>query len=544
MTLPVTLVQGAYIVAGLSFILALAGLSKHESARAGNRFGIIGMAIALVATILAATGGVSVANVGALTVGIEGSGWFGLAMILAAMGIGAAIGLDRARKVEMTGMPELIAMLHSFVGLAAVLVGWNSSYEKTLYPGIHSVEVMVGVFIGAVTFTGSIVAFLKLSARIKSAPLMLPGRNWINLGAIGAFVVLTVVYVLVPEDSVALRSSLLGLVTLIALGLGWHLVASIGGGDMPVVVSMLNSYSGWAAAAAGFLLGNDLLIITGALVGSSGAYLSYIMCRAMNRSFISVIAGGFGVEGGTIATDVDYGEHREITAQAAADLLSEARSVVITPGYGMAVAQAQYPVADLTRKLRERGIDVKFAIHPVAGRLPGHMNVLLAEAKVPYDIVLEMDEVNDDLKDVDVVLVIGANDTVNPAAAEDPTSPIAGMPVIRVWEAETGHRVQAVDGHRLRRRAEPAVLQGEHPDALRRRQGPRRGHPQGPLTRRALFAASAEVVALATTSALTPGARRTVKPRTRARRRRPTTTAPRAVASASATEPIALSSGG
>ena len=436
MTLPVTLVQGAYIVAGLSFILALAGLSKHESARAGNRFGIIGMAIALVATILAATGGVSVANVGALTVGIEGSGWFGLAMILAAMGIGAAIGLDRARKVEMTGMPELIAMLHSFVGLAAVLVGWNSSYEKTLYPGIHSVEVMVGVFIGAVTFTGSIVAFLKLSARIKSAPLMLPGRNWINLGAIGAFVVLTVVYVLIPEDSVALRASLLGLVTLIALGLGWHLVASIGGGDMPVVVSMLNSYSGWAAAAAGFLLGNDLLIITGALVGSSGAYLSYIMCRAMNRSFISVIAGGFGVEGGTIATDVDYGEHREITAQAAADLLSEARSVVITPGYGMAVAQAQYPVADLTRKLRERGIDVKFGIHPVAGRLPGHMNVLLAEAKVPYDIVLEMDEINDDLAGVDVVLVIGANDTVNPAAAEDPTSPIAGMPVIRVWEAE------------------------------------------------------------------------------------------------------------
>jgi NAD(P) transhydrogenase subunit beta len=280
------------------------------------------------------------------------------------------------------------------------------------------------------------VAFLKLSARIKSAPLMLPGRNWINLGAIAAFLVLTVVYVLLPTDATIARSSLLGVVTLIALGLGWHLVASIGGGDMPVVVSMLNSYSGWAAAAAGFLLGNDLLIITGALVGSSGAYLSYIMCRAMNRSFISVIAGGFGVEGGTVATDVDYGEHREITAEGAADLLNEARTVVITPGYGMAVAQAQYPVADLTKKLRARGVDVKFAIHPVAGRLPGHMNVLLAEAKVPYDIVLEMDEVNDDLKDVDVVLVIGANDTVNPAAAEDPTSPIAGMPVIRVWEAE------------------------------------------------------------------------------------------------------------
>jgi len=436
MTVSATLVQGAYIVAGLSFILALAGLSRHESARNGNRFGIIGMGIALVATVVAATAGVSVAEVGPISVGIEGSGWFGLAMILAAMGIGAAIGLDRARKVEMTGMPELIAMLHSFVGLAAVLVGWNSSYEKAAYPGIHSVEVMVGVFIGAVTFTGSIVAFLKLSARIKSAPLMLPGRNWINLGAIGAFVVLTVVYVLIPEDNVFARASLLGVVTLIALALGWHLVASIGGGDMPVVVSMLNSYSGWAAAAAGFLLGNDLLIITGALVGSSGAYLSYIMCRAMNRSFISVIAGGFGVEGGTIAADVDYGEYREITAEGAADLLTSASSVVITPGYGMAVAQAQYPVADLTKKLRERGIDVKFAIHPVAGRLPGHMNVLLAEAKVPYDIVLEMDEVNDDLKGVDVVLVIGANDTVNPAAAEDPTSPIAGMPVIRVWEAD------------------------------------------------------------------------------------------------------------
>ena len=436
MNVPVTLVQGAYIVAGLSFILALAGLSRHESARAGNRFGIIGMTIALVATIVAATGGVSVADVGAVTIGTKGSGWFGLALILAAMGIGAAIGLDRARKVEMTGMPELIAILHSFVGLAAVLVGWNSSTETALYPGIHSAEVMVGVFIGAVTFTGSIVAFLKLSGRIRSAPLMLPGRNWINLGAIGAFLVLTVVYVLLPQDADVAQATLLGLVTLIALGLGWHLVASIGGGDMPVVVSMLNSYSGWAAAAAGFLLGNDLLIITGALVGSSGAYLSYIMCRAMNRSFISVIAGGFGVEGGTVASDVDYGDYREVTAEAAADLLNGARSVVITPGYGMAVAQAQYPVADLTRKLRDRGIDVKFGIHPVAGRLPGHMNVLLAEAKVPYDIVLEMDEVNDDLAATDVVLVIGANDTVNPAAAEDPTSPIAGMPVIRVWEAE------------------------------------------------------------------------------------------------------------
>ena len=434
MSLPVTLVQGAYIVAGLSFILALAGLSRHETARAGNRFGIIGMTIALVATILAATAGTSV-SAGRVEVSTEGSGGFGLALILAAMGIGAVIGLDRAKKVEMTGMPELIAMLHSFVGLAAVLVGWNSSVEDTPYPVIHDVEVAIGVFIGAVTFTGSIVAFLKLSARIKSAPLMLPGRNWISLGASAAVFGLTMAYVVMPADETMARRAVLVLITAVALALGWHLVASIGGGDMPVVVSMLNSYSGWAAAAAGFLLGNDLLIITGALVGSSGAYLSYIMCRAMNRSFISVIAGGFGVEAGTVAADVDYGEHREITAEGAAAMLTDARSVVITPGYGMAVAQAQYPVADLTRKLRERGIDVKFAIHPVAGRLPGHMNVLLAEAKVPYDIVLEMDEVNDDLKDVDVVLVIGANDTVNPAASEDPTSPIAGMPVVRVWEA-------------------------------------------------------------------------------------------------------------
>jgi NAD(P) transhydrogenase subunit beta len=328
-------------------------------------------------------------------------------------------------------------MLHSFVGLAAVLVGWNSSYETNVpYPGIHDVEVFVGVFIGAVTFTGSIVAYLKLSAKIKSAPLMLPAHNAINLGIIVAFFVMTAAYTMIPADDLVLRQSLLGAMTLLALFLGWHLVASIGGGDMPVVVSMLNSYSGWAAAAAGFLLNNDLLIITGALVGSSGAYLSYIMCRAMNRSFISVIAGGFGVEAGTVASDVDYGEHREITAEGAADLLTEAHSVIITPGYGMAVAQAQYPVAELTRKLRERGIDVRFGIHPVAGRLPGHMNVLLAEAKVPYDIVLEMDEVNPDMPATDVVLVIGANDTVNPAAIDEPSSPIAGMPVLTVWQAK------------------------------------------------------------------------------------------------------------
>ncbi|MGB7818523.1 MAG: Re/Si-specific NAD(P)(+) transhydrogenase subunit beta [Ornithinibacter sp.] len=436
MTLSLSLVQGAYIVAGLLFILALAGLSRHETASAGNRFGIIGMTLALVITIVAATAGVDAAPLGPGGADLDGSGLLGLGLIVVAMVIGALIGLDRARAVEMTGMPELIAMLHSFVGLTAVLVGWNSAAEASLYPTIHDVEVSVGVFIGAVTFTGSIVAYLKLSARISSAPLTLPGRNALNLGALAAFVVLTVAYAAVPEESTGLRTSLLVLLTVVALALGWHLVASIGGGDMPVVVSMLNSYSGWAAAAAGFLLGNDLLIITGALVGSSGAYLSYIMCRAMNRSFISVIAGGFGVAAGTVSDDTDYGEHREITAEGVAAMLSGADSVLITPGYGMAVAQAQYPVADLTRKLRDRGVDVRFGIHPVAGRLPGHMNVLLAEAKVPYDIVLEMDEVNDDLADTDVVLVIGANDTVNPAASEDPASPIAGMPVLRVWEAE------------------------------------------------------------------------------------------------------------
>ena len=429
-----TLVQGAYIVAGLLFILALSGLSKHETARMGNRYGIVGMAIALVVTVIAAIAGTKSAG----AVVAEGSGWAGAAFIVPAMAVAAVIGVTLARRVQMTGMPELIAMLHSFVGLAAVLVGWNSSYEgATAYPKIHDVEVFVGVFIGAVTLTGSIVAYLKLSAKIKSAPLSLPAHNAINLGIVGAFVVMTVIYTLVPSSDIATRQAILGLMTLMALFLGWHLVMSIGGGDMPVVVSMLNSYSGWAAAAAGFLLNNDLLIITGALVGSSGAYLSYIMCRAMNRSFISVIAGGFGVEAGTSAGgDTDYGEHREITAQGAAELLEGAHSVIITPGYGMATAQAQHAVAQLTKNLRGKGVNVRFGIHPVAGRLPGHMNVLLAEAKVPYDIVLEMDEINDDFPDTDVVLVIGANDTVNPAAIDEPGSPIAGMPVLHVWEAK------------------------------------------------------------------------------------------------------------
>jgi H+-translocating NAD(P) transhydrogenase subunit beta len=411
------LVTAAYIVAAVLFVLALAGLSKHESAKEGNSYGVTGMVIALVATIWLA---VSRSSHGLLTV----------LLIAVAMAIGAAIGLWRARVVKMTQMPELVAMLHSFVGLAAVLVGYNSFLE----PGagatsetIHLVEVFLGVFIGAVTFTGSIVAFLKLSERMKSAPLVLPARHWLNLLAVvvsaGLMAWFLASHSIVP----------LAIMTVVALAFGWHLVASIGGGDMPVVISMLNSYSGWAAAAAGFMLGNDLLIVTGALVGSSGAILSYIMCRAMNRSFVSVIAGGFGQEVAT-GDAKDYGEHRETSAADVAAMLQDVSSVVITPGYGMAVAQAQYPVAELTSRLRKKGVNVRFGIHPVAGRLPGHMNVLLAEAKVPYDIVLEMDEVNPDLSDTDLVLVIGANDTVNPSA-EEPGSPIAGMPVLEVWKA-------------------------------------------------------------------------------------------------------------
>ncbi|GAB3134183.1 Re/Si-specific NAD(P)(+) transhydrogenase subunit beta [Tsukamurella serpentis] len=429
----------AYIIASLLFILSLAGLSKHESSKSGLTYGIAGMALALLATIALA-----VQHVFDLE-GLE-MPWLPVALMAGAIAIGAVIGLWRARIVEMTGMPELIALLHSFVGLAAVLIGWNGAIggphlsevapdDRGAMIGIHAAEVAIGIFIGAVTLTGSIVANLKLSAKMKSAPLMLPGKNFINVGSLVVFAVLTAVYVAreVKDDTTGFV--LLGVITALALFLGWHLVASIGGGDMPVVISMLNSYSGWAAAASGFLLGNDLLIVTGALVGSSGAYLSYIMCKAMNRSFISVIAGGFGIEAGP-ADDKDYGEHREVNAEQVAELLTGAKSVVITPGYGMAVAQAQYGVAELTRKLRDKGVDVRFGIHPVAGRLPGHMNVLLAEAKVPYDVVLEMDEINDDFADTDVVLVIGANDTVNPAASEDPGSPIAGMPVLTVWEAE------------------------------------------------------------------------------------------------------------
>jgi NAD(P) transhydrogenase subunit beta len=402
--------------------MSLAGLSKHETGRTGIRYGIAGMTVAIAVTVWLSLSG-----------SWTDSTLLGVGLLVAALIVGAVIGLWRAKVVAMTGMPELIALFHSFVGLTAVLVGWNGAlHAKDLSPelaGVHSAEVFIGVFIGAVTFTGSIVAYLKLSAKMSSKPLILPGRNLLNLFALLGFVVLTVAYVTTPV------LGLLIAVTILALALGWHLVASIGGGDMPVVVSMLNSYSGWAAAATGFLLGNDLLIVTGALVGSSGAYLSYIMCRAMNRSFVSVIFGGYGIEAPS-ESDEEVGEHTETDAASVAELLSNAKTVVITPGYGMAVAQAQYPVAELAKKLREKGVEVRFGIHPVAGRLPGHMNVLLAEAKVPYDIVLEMDEINEDLASTNVVLVIGANDTVNPAATENPSSPIAGMPVLKVWEAE------------------------------------------------------------------------------------------------------------
>ena len=416
-----TIVQAAYIVSALLFIMALAGLSKHETAKTGNAYGVTGMTIAIVATVGLA--------LNSPAIGVPAT----VALIVVAMSIGAAIGLWRAKSVEMTQMPELIAILHSLVGAAAVLVGYNSFLTDKGLVGalanIHSVEVFLGVFIGAVTMTGSVVAFLKLSTRISSKPLTLPQRHKMNLAALLVSAGLMVWFV--NSGSVVP----LLIMTVIALALGWHLVASIGGGDMPVVISMLNSYSGWAAAAAGFMLNNDLLIVVGALVGSSGAILSYIMCRAMGRSFISVIAGGFG--GAPVSTEEkDYGDFRETNATEVAELLKNSSSVVITPGYGMAVAQAQYPVADLTARLRKLGVTVRFGIHPVAGRLPGHMNVLLAEAKVPYDIVLEMDEINDDLANTDVVLVIGANDTVNPSAEDDPGSPIAGMPVIQVWHAK------------------------------------------------------------------------------------------------------------
>ncbi|MCJ8304544.1 Re/Si-specific NAD(P)(+) transhydrogenase subunit beta [Shewanella sp.] len=418
------LLSAAYLIAAVLFIFSLAGLSKQETAQRGNFLGMLGMAIAIVATLASTQ--------------IDGNSW----IITGAMAIGAAIGIRLALKVEMTEMPELVAILHSFVGLAAVLVGFSSALDHgTLMDAvsgqidpvaktIHDVEVFLGIFIGGVTFTGSIVAFAKLRGLVKSTPKALPGAHWLNLAMLVASVALGIYYM--QTDAIGA----LVLMTAIAFVFGYNLVSAIGGADMPVVVSMLNSYSGWAAASAGFMLGNDLLIITGALVGSSGAILSYIMCKAMNRSFISVILGGFGAEGGTVIIgDGEQGEHRETQAEDVAEMLKNARTVIIAPGYGMAVAQAQYPVAEITKKLRDRGVKVRFAIHPVAGRLPGHMNVLLAEAKLPYDIVMEMDEINADFANTDVVLVIGANDTVNPAAKE-PGSPIAGMPVLEVWNAD------------------------------------------------------------------------------------------------------------
>ncbi|MWP61506.1 Re/Si-specific NAD(P)(+) transhydrogenase subunit beta [Gilliamella sp. Pas-s25] len=415
------IIQAAYVIAALLFIFSLRGLSNQESAKSGNIYGMIGMAIALIAAVASIKGG--------------------LHWIIIAMVIGAAIGLYLAKKVEMTQMPELVALLHSFVGMAAVLVGFNSFLAHNFQGAngeltVHLVEIFVGIFIGAVTFSGSIVAFGKLNGRISSKPLSIPNKHYWNLAAIVVSIILMFVFVKC-ESGIAATISLL-IMTIIAFVFGFHLVASIGGADMPVVISMLNSYSGWAAAAAGFMLGNDLLIVTGALVGSSGAILSYIMCKAMNRSFISVIAGGFGSDGSAASSsDEEQGEYREMQPAEVAQTLKEARSVIIVPGYGMAVAQAQGAVSNITEKLRAMDIEVRFGIHPVAGRLPGHMNVLLAEAKVPYDIVLEMDEINDDFPDTDVVWVIGANDTVNPAAEEDPNSPIAGMPVLEVWKAKT-----------------------------------------------------------------------------------------------------------
>ncbi|HYD63398.1 MAG TPA: Re/Si-specific NAD(P)(+) transhydrogenase subunit beta [Noviherbaspirillum sp.] len=420
----------AYIGATILFILSLGGLSHPETARRGNLYGMIGMAIAVLATVF----GPHVTTTG-------------ITWIVAAMVVGGAIGLYAARVVQMTQMPELVALMHSLVGLAATLVGYASYIDPAAsanFTGaekaIHEVEIYVGVLIGAVTFSGSIIAFGKLSGRIGGKPLLLPARHWLNLA--GLLIVIYFGAQFLKAHSIQDGMTPLIVMTVIALLFGIHMVMAIGGADMPVVVSMLNSYSGWAAAATGFMLSNDLLIVTGALVGSSGAILSYIMCRAMNRNFISVIAGGFGSEGGKPAAAggaaaQPQGEVVPVSALETGELLREAKNVIIVPGYGMAVAQAQHTVYEITKHLREKGVNVRFGIHPVAGRMPGHMNVLLAEAKVPYDIVMEMDEINGDFSDTDVAMVIGANDIVNPAAMEDPTSPIAGMPVLEVWKAKT-----------------------------------------------------------------------------------------------------------
>ncbi len=417
--IPTGLLTMAYLVAGVLFVLSLSGLSRQETAKRGNIFGIIGMTIAIAATLLS---------------GITNFVW-----LIPLMVVGAFIGMVLAKRVEMTSMPQLVAMLHSFVGLAAVLVGL-ASYLKQDYGAddkmVHEIEILLGVFIGGVTFTGSIIAFGKLRGSIGSKPLLLPGRHLANAVMVVACIWPLSVQFIGAEGTGGLTPLII--VTVISFVLGVHLIMAIGGADMPVVVSMLNSYSGWAAAASGFMLDNDLLIITGALVGSSGAILSYIMCRAMNRSLANVIFGGFGTSAGaTPAGGEEQGTVTETTAEEVADMMNDAGSVVFVPGYGMAVAQAQHVIHEISETLRGKGVEVRFAIHPVAGRLPGHMNVLLAEARVPYDIVFEMDEVNEDLPETDLVVVVGANDIVNPSALEDTNSPIAGMPVIEAWNART-----------------------------------------------------------------------------------------------------------
>jgi NAD(P) transhydrogenase subunit beta len=411
----------SYIVAAILFILSLSGLSNQETARKGNYYGMLGMAIAIIATTLS----------GSVTV-------YGI--LIAALLIGGAIGAKAALKVEMTQMPELVAIMHSLVGMAAVLVGYANFMDSTITISgvektIHELEIYIGVLIGAVTFSGSVIAFGKLSEKISGKPMLLPGRHWLNLGLLISVIVLGGMF-LQQVESGGNAIIPLAIMTAIALIFGIHMVMAIGGADMPVVISMLNSYSGWAAAATGFMLSNDLLIVTGALVGSSGAILSYIMCRAMNRNFISVIAGGFGTASGGVAAVIE-GEVQPVDAEETAQLLLGAKNIMIIPGYGMAVAQAQHTVYEITKLLRDKGKKVGFGIHPVAGRMPGHMNVLLAEAKVPYDIVYEMDEINEDWANVDVSIVIGANDIVNPSALDDPNSPIAGMPVLECWKGET-----------------------------------------------------------------------------------------------------------
>jgi proton-translocating NAD(P)+ transhydrogenase subunit beta len=421
--MPQSLVTLLYLVSGGLFILSLGGLSTQQTAGRGNRFGIIGMLIAVATTAFGAN--------------VSGTGY---AVLAGCVALGAGIGAVLAARVEMTAMPELVAILHSFVGLAAVLVGYATYLGAGDYAGveatIHEIEIFLGVFVGMVTFTGSVVAYGKLRGSIGGKPWLLPGRHWLNAGLIIACIALGTRFVGTPAHS-ALEPLLI--MTAVAGVFGVHMVMAIGGADMPVVVSMLNSYSGWAASAAGFMLDNDLLILTGALVGSSGAILSYIMCHAMNRSFVSVILGGFGTASGAPAAAgaAPVGEVQAIEVAEATQLLRDSKQVIIVPGYGMAVAQAQYPLFEISKLLKARGIKVRFAIHPVAGRLPGHMNVLLAEAKVPYDVVLEMEEINEDFPHTDTVLVIGANDIVNPGALDDPSSPIYGMPVLEAWKAGT-----------------------------------------------------------------------------------------------------------